>query len=359
MKKQLNFIFLFLISLTLFSQTNPATQTLPYSQTFSTLASTSTTYPAGIQGWKVDSFSRNRYTNTTMSDQNMTASGTASSTTGTIYNYNGKIGMLASGSFTGGICLAITTINKGTITVTYDAMTIRNPYNGTTNTRLNRMVLQYRTNTTDTFTTLWGSEYTNNTTTQSSGSTPQNTINKTVNLPVVCNHKSVVQIRWVQKDSIGVGSRPSFAIDNITINNSTLPIELLDFTAQNSGSYNLLKWSTATELNNDRFEIERSCDGNEWIKLSEIKGNGTTIIQSNYSYIDYNPNVIDYYRIKQIDFDGTFSYTDIIKIQRGEVNDVVEYYDMSGNKVNQPQFGKFYIRRRGNITDKIYLLKSI
>ena len=108
MKKQITLILLLLANLSLYSQSNPGTQTLPYSQTFSSLASTSTTYPAGIQGWKVDSFSRNRYTNTTMSDQSMTASGTASSTTGTIYNYNGKIGMLSSSSFTGGICLALT-----------------------------------------------------------------------------------------------------------------------------------------------------------------------------------------------------------------------------------------------------------
>jgi len=359
MKKQINFILFFLISLNLFSQTNPTPQTLPYSQTFTSLASTSTTYPAGIQGWKVDSFSRSRYTNTTMSDQSLTASGTATSTTGTIYNYNGKIGMLASGSFTGGICLSLTTINKGTITVCYDAMTIRNPYNGTTNTRRNIMVLQYRTNTTDTFTTLWGSEYTNNTTTQTSGTTPQNTISKTVNLPAVCNHKSVVQVRWVQKDSIGVGSRPSFAIDNITVNNTTLPIELVDFNVQNFKTYNILKWSTATEYNNEKFEIEKSDNGNTWIKLDEVKGAGMSVTQMNYSYIDYNPNTTDYYRIKQIDFDGTFSYSPIVKSQTIEFNDVVEYYDMQGNKVNQLQFGKFYIRRRGDLVDKIYLIKSM
>lgn len=359
MIKQFNFILFFLISLILHSQTNPTPQTLPYSQTFTSLASTSTVYPAGIQGWKVDSFSRSRYTNTTMSDQSMTASGTASSTTGTIYNYNGKIGMLASGSFTGGICLSITTINKGTITVCYDAMTIRNPFNGGANTRRNVMVLQYRTNTTDTFTTLWGSEYTNNTTLQSSGTTPQNIINKTVNLPSVCNHKSIVQIRWVQKDSIGVGSRPSFAIDNISINNSTLPIELLDFTVQNYNSYNVLKWSTATEFNNEKFEIERSYSGDDWVKLSELKGSGLSITQVNYSYIDYNPASINYYRIKQIDFDGTFSYSPIVKSQSNELNDIIEYYDMQGNKVNQLQFGKFYIRRRGDVVDKIYLIKTM
>jgi hypothetical protein len=359
MIKQFNLILFFLISLILHSQTNPTPQTLPYSQTFSTLVSTSTTYPAGIQGWKVDSFSRNRYTNTTMSDQNMTASGTASSTTGTIYNYNGKIGMLASGSFTGGICLAITTINKGTITICYDVMTIRNPYNGTTNNRRNVMILQYRTNITDTFRTLWGSEYTNNTTIQSSGTTPQNIISKTVNLPAICNHKSVVQIRWVQKDSIGVGSRPSFAIDNILINNYTLPIELLDFTVQNYNSYNVLKWSTATEFNNEKFEIERLQFGDDWIKLSEVKSSGLSTTQVNYSYIDYNPSSINYYRIKQVDFDGTFSYSSIVKSQSSELSDVIEYYDMQGNKVNQLQFGKFYIRRRGDMVDKIYLIKTM
>lgn len=142
-------------------------------------------------------------------------------------------------------------------------------------------------------------------------------------------------------------------------NCNILPIELIYFNVQNFKTYNILKWSTATEYNNEKFEIEKLDNGNTWIKLDEVKGAGMSVTQMNYSYTDYNPNTTDYYRIKQIDFDGTFSYSPIVKSQTIEFNDVVEYYDMQGNKVNQLQFGKFYIRRRGDLVDKIYLIKSM
>jgi hypothetical protein len=203
-------------------QTNPGAQSLPYTQDFSGLAWTATTYPAGWQGWQTGTGAVSSYRTTAPTgDKAMTASGDASMNTGTVYNYNGKIGLLTSGSYDGAIVLAINSTGLSSIAVAYDAMTIRNPYDGVSNTRINEMTLQYRVGTSGSFVTLSGIEYQNNTTTQTSGTAPQNSQTKSIVLPAACNNSAVVQLRWVVKDFSGAGARPSFAVDNISVSGSS------------------------------------------------------------------------------------------------------------------------------------------
>jgi len=96
----------------------------------------------------------------------------------------------------------------------------------------------------------------------------------------------------------------------LTIENciESLPIELKGFTANyvENRRYSILEWTTASELNNDYFEILKSTDGINWILLDTIKGNGTTTQESRYRYIDYNLKIseIVYYKLRQVDFDG-------------------------------------------------------
>ncbi|MCW5920777.1 MAG: hypothetical protein KIS77_00390 [Saprospiraceae bacterium] len=208
-----------LIGKVAWAQTNPTAQSLPYTQNFTALAHSSSTYPAGWQGWEIGVSASGVFrTNAPIADANLLASSTAATATGGVHNYNGKIGILSSGSIDPSIVLAINTTSKNTIRVTYDVMTIRNPYNGTTNTRINETTLQYRIGTSGDFTTLTGIEYQNNTETQTgSVTTPQNLQTRTITLPAACNNQPVVQIRWVMRDMTGMGSRPSFAVDNITV----------------------------------------------------------------------------------------------------------------------------------------------
>lgn len=208
-------------------QANPTEQSLPYSQDFSGLLHASTTYPAGWQGWTIGTSSSGTFkTNAATGDQPLNHSSSSSTTSGGVHNYKGKIGFLASGSLDPGICLSIATINKATISVSYDMMTIRNPYDGVSNTRINEVTLQYRVGTAGVFTTLTGIEYWNNTTLQTASgvTTPQNTESKTIILPSACNDQTVVQLRWIQRDVSGGGSRPGFAIDNISITGTALHI---------------------------------------------------------------------------------------------------------------------------------------
>lgn len=90
---------------------------------------------------------------------------------------------------------------------------------------------------------------------------------------------------------------------------TTLPIELLSFTAQIEGDQILISWASATETNNDFYTIERSTDGINWEIIGEAAGAGTSKEQIDYMYHDSNPIPgISYYKLKQTDYDGQFEY---------------------------------------------------
>ncbi len=96
-----------------------------------------------------------------------------------------------------------------------------------------------------------------------------------------------------------------------------LPVELTLFTAKLTDFNTVeLHWRTATETNNDRFEIERSYDGTDFEYHGEVRGAGTTTVPQQYTITDEEPlRGKSYYRLKQVDFDGTFTYSDIRKVE--------------------------------------------
>ena len=70
----------------------------------------------------------------------------------------------------------------------------------------------------------------------------------------------------------------------------------------------VLSWKTASEINNSHFEIERSNNGKDFIKIGEIAGQGTSNSTKRYQFTDKNPgSAQQYYRLKQVDFDGKFT----------------------------------------------------
>jgi hypothetical protein len=121
----------------------------------------------------------------------------------------------------------------------------------------------------------------------------------------------------------GGGFQGDMAIDDITVQeNAALPVEFVTFTATAmDNKYIQLDWQTATENNNSGFEIERSENGENWQKIGFVQGNGTTQEIRDYRYIDQTPfNGINYYRLKQIDFDGKFDYSTmkVVEIETDE-----------------------------------------
>lgn len=99
-----------------------------------------------------------------------------------------------------------------------------------------------------------------------------------------------------------------------------LPVILTSFVAfinRNDNSI-LLNWSTASEINNDKFIVQKSTNGIDWINITEVKGFGNSNITQKYEYSDRNDYINSikyvYYRLKQVDFDGQFEYSEIVKI---------------------------------------------
>ncbi len=92
-----------------------------------------------------------------------------------------------------------------------------------------------------------------------------------------------------------------------------LPVALVSFVIEDNNAHAELGWETATETNNDIFIIEKSVDGKDFQKVAEVNGSGNSFIPIKYSWLDTNANdVVTYYRLSQIDFDGT---TDILGIE--------------------------------------------
>ncbi|MNK69854.1 hypothetical protein D3C87_892610 [compost metagenome] len=211
------------ISGDLFAQTNPTPQSIPYLQKFDGLAANSTTYPAGFQGWLVSaSQNTSNYSTALSGDRALIANSTANINSGNIHNYNGKIGFLNTTSADFSIGFAFSTFEKTDVWVMYDAMIIRNLYDGASNNRLQEMSLQYRVGTTGPFITIDGSEYSNDSKTLQTGSVTEpldsRVTKKIVKLPSDCDNQSVVQIRWIARLMSGtLGSRQSFAIDNVDV----------------------------------------------------------------------------------------------------------------------------------------------
>ncbi len=96
-----------------------------------------------------------------------------------------------------------------------------------------------------------------------------------------------------------------------------VPVELTSFTANIGDHKVILNWTTATEKNNKGFEVERFINNN-WAKIGYIEGRGTTTSKNNYSYTDDFENHgfkgLVKYRIKQIDYDGTYSYSNTVSV---------------------------------------------
>ena len=117
---------------------------------------------------------------------------------------------------------------------------------------------------------------------------------------------------------------------------SLLPVELTHFGAKAKGMDALLSWETASEVNNSHFEVERSINGVNFEEIGRVEGSGTIATQSDYFYVDYGVGKIYdkvYYRIKQVDFDGTYSYTHVVSVEFDNQEGSIDIYPNPANTV--------------------------
>ena len=92
-----------------------------------------------------------------------------------------------------------------------------------------------------------------------------------------------------------------------------LPVELIEFKGVASDNRTILNWSTSSELNNDGFYVERSGDGDTFESIGFVEGNGTVNEVNHYDFVDKQPYLgYNFYRLKQVDYDGQFEYSGIL-----------------------------------------------
>ncbi|NUN10294.1 MAG: T9SS type A sorting domain-containing protein [Ignavibacteriaceae bacterium] len=114
--------------------------------------------------------------------------------------------------------------------------------------------------------------------------------------------------------------------------NSIVPVELASFTANVVNNRIVLKWETASEVNNRSFEVEKNVNESGFVTIGSVSGNGTTTGRINYTFTDntLNSGVVKY-RLKQIDFSGAYEYSGIIVLNNSEV---VNDFALLGNYPN-------------------------
>jgi formylmethanofuran dehydrogenase subunit C len=132
--------------------------------------------------------------------------------------------------------------------------------------------------------------------------------------------------QWVNEGSTGYstsgtfgtvisGSIASFSPLAIASVSAPLPVELVSFSASWNAGVVELNWKTSSELNNDFFSIERSENGIEFDVINIVEGAGTTTESREYLYVDDAPlSGRSYYRLKQTDFDGSFTYSSVVSV---------------------------------------------
>lgn len=145
--------------------------------------------------------------------------------------------------------------------------------------------------------------------------------------------------------------------DRFTIGNTNLalplPIQLISFEAIAQQSEVKLKWSTASELNNDFFTVQRSQDGEAWKDVTIVKGAGTRNFRTDYETTDGLPySGVSYYRLKQTDFDEQFSYSPVRRVELSTEFQLKVYPN--------PSSGTFTVSTGFEITlDNIRLINSV
>lgn len=122
-------------------------------------------------------------------------------------------------------------------------------------------------------------------------------------------------------------------------NGLPLPVELVSFTARKQQQATALNWETASELDNEKFQVERSTNGMDFRVIGEVMGHGTTHLPQNYNFLDRSPAAgINYYRLKQIDFDGQFEYSKVVSVEFSGVKGHTQVFPAYVDQLLQVRF---------------------
>lgn len=126
---------------------------------------------------------------------------------------------------------------------------------------------------------------------------------------------------------ITIGTDVCTYLNGVLTGSSSLPVELVRFEATTTNLKTILQWATSSEINNEGFEIQKSRNGSDWKAIGWTEGLANNEGLANYQFMDQEiiPG-LNYYRLKQIDFDGNHSFSNIEKVN-------VQYGDQDGFQV--------------------------
>lgn len=143
---------------------------------------------------------------------------------------------------------------------------------------------------------------------------------------------------------------------NYALTITALPIELTTFTAQEQDKKVHLGWQTASETSNRGFQIEHSADGNNWRNIGFVEGKGNSAALNDYQFTDHFPiSGLNYYRLKQMDYDGAFEYSTIKSVELLVPN---SQWSVAPNPVKDGVFSLF-VSNLNFVSGKILLFDSI
>ena len=152
---------------------------------------------------------------------------------------------------------------------------------------------------------------------------------------------------------------PTGTVDGIrvsTVWDALVPVELTSFVGSINGKTVNLNWTTATEINNAGFEVERKYINASWQKIGFVNGNGTTSEKQSYAFTDKNLSDGKYsYRLKQVDFNGAFEYSTVVEVEVVTPNRF-ELSQNYPNPFNPTTAIKFDLPNAGNVKLAIYNL---
>lgn len=135
---------------------------------------------------------------------------------------------------------------------------------------------------------------------------------------------------------------------------NNIPVELTSFAASVADGKVILDWTTATETNNARFEIQRRSGNDDWSVIGSVRGSGTTTSTTAYRFTDNSAvNGIYTYRLKQIDFDGSYEFSQVIEVNVGTPSEFALYQNYP-NPFNPSTMISFALPQRDNVSLKIY-----
>lgn len=116
---------------------------------------------------------------------------------------------------------------------------------------------------------------------------------------------------------------------------NVIPVELTYFRASEISNGNLLQWETAAEFDNEKFVIEKSKNGYDFAPIDFLMGQGTVNVNQKYEYLDKSTSVgINYYRLKQVDFNGSFEYSNILILENKAKETVDVYPTLVAESIN-------------------------